>query len=101
MSLVSDIGADPLARDLRERIEAVDVAIVAAVNARIALVAELWRLKEARGYAQVDRARETSMLELLARKNTGPLSTGGLEDFYAALVELTKREVSAGKSPPA
>jgi chorismate mutase len=101
MPPVNDIAADPLARDLRERIAAVDLAILAAVNARIALVAELWRHKQARGYAQVDRAREASMLELLARENPGPLTAGGLEDFSAALVELTKREVSATKSPPA
>ena len=95
---MSDIAGDPVARDLRERITANDLAILAAVNARIELVAELWRHKDEHGYARLDQAREASMLELLARENAGPLTASGLREFYAGLVELTKREAATSAS---
>ena len=41
-------SSDPLA-GLRDRIGANDRAIVAAVNERLRLVTELWRLKEVHG----------------------------------------------------
>jgi chorismate mutase len=91
---VSDIASDPVVRELRERIAANDLAILAAVNARLELVDELWRHKRDRGYARLDRNREAAMIELLARENGGPLSDQGVRDFYAQLVELTKREVA-------
>jgi chorismate mutase len=95
---MSDIADDPVVQDLRERITANDLAILAAVNLRIELVAELWGHKEKQGYARLDQAREASMLELLVRENAGPLTASGLRHFYAALIELTKREALASRS---
>ncbi len=96
MQLVSgtDISSDPFVKELRDLIVANDLAILAGVNERLRLVAELWRHKEASGYEQVDREREAALVELLARENTGPLSDAGVRDLYSAIVELTKREVS-------
>ena len=34
------------------------------------------------------------MLKDLARANRGPVSTEGLREFYTAVFDLTKREVS-------
>jgi hypothetical protein len=34
------------------------------------------------------------MLRDVTRSNRGPLSQGGLEGIYAAILDLTKREVS-------
>ena len=34
------------------------------------------------------------MLKDLARANQGPVSTEGLREFYGAVLDLTKREVS-------
>jgi chorismate mutase len=92
MPRMSEIDADPVVRSLRAQIADTDRDILAAVNARLELVARLKEHKDAQGYAYVDRSREAAMLELLTRENTGPLSTAGLGELYRALVELTKRE---------
>ena len=87
---------DPFA-ELRARIAVNDRAIVEAVNHRLRLVEELWRLKDERGDARRDPDRERRLREELASFNAGPLSAEGLERLVDELLALTKRELgSAG-----
>ncbi len=79
--------------ELRVEIAANDAEIVAAVNRRLELVAELWRLKADRGDARLDPDRERRLREELVRKNGGPLSEEGLERLVDELLALTKREL--------
>ena len=79
--------------ELRAEIAANDAEIVAAVNRRLELVAELWRLKADRGDARLDPDRERRLREQLARQNGGPLSEEGLERLVDELLALTKREL--------
>ncbi|HEX5450156.1 MAG TPA: chorismate mutase [Gaiellaceae bacterium] len=85
---------DPVVRDAREQITAVDRAIFEAVNRRIELVRELRSYKETKGYDFVDPGREQRMIDERLVENDGPLSTEGLRSLYAELLALTKREVS-------
>jgi chorismate mutase len=91
---MTDAGSDPIIRDLRERISDNDRAIVEAINRRLELVARLKAYKESRGVQFVDPAREDWLLRYLARANRGPLSSEGLQEIYAELLDLTKREVA-------
>ena len=86
-------NADPLIRQLREQISDADRTIVEAVNARLKLVARLKAYKESRGLSFVDPEREEWMLNYLARANRGPLSAEGLQEIFAEVLDLTKREV--------
>ena len=79
--------------ELRAEIAANDAEIVGAVNHRLRLVAELWRLKAERGDARLDPDRERRLREGLARLNEGPLSGQGLERLVDELLALTKREL--------
>ena len=81
--------------ELRRLIAEVDAAVVASVNRRIELVAELKRFKEARGVAFVDPEQERRLLAELAQTNPGPLSEAGLVEVVAAILAVTKREVAA------
>ncbi|HLE99174.1 MAG TPA: chorismate mutase [Gaiellaceae bacterium] len=92
---MSDPSADPTIQRLRGEISEADRAILAAVNARIELVAELKRHKEALGLPFVDPERERRLLEELVARNGGPLSPEGLRELYDCLLSLTKREVSS------
>jgi chorismate mutase len=83
---------DPLA-DIRARISANDRAIVAAVNERLRLVAELWQIKETHGAERYDPDRERRLREELATANAGPLSAEGLDALVTELLALTKREL--------
>jgi len=57
-------------------------------------VSKLKSYKDSRGIQFVDPEREEWMLRDMKRANRGPLSEGGLEEIYAAILALTKREVS-------
>jgi chorismate mutase len=88
---------DPSERleELRARVAANDRAIVAAVNERIRLVEELWRVKDEQGADRLDLDRERRLRAHLAEANTGPLSPGGLDALVSELLALTKRELGA------
>ncbi len=79
--------------ELRDDIAANDRAIVEAVNLRLRLVEELWRLKAERGDARLDQDRERRLRAELVRLNEGPLSPAGLESLVDELLALTKREL--------
>ena len=79
--------------ELRAEIAANDAEIVRAVNHRLRLVEELWRLKAERGDARLDPDRERRLRDGLARLNQGPLSEQGLERLVDELLALTKREL--------
>ena len=79
--------------ELRAEIAANDAEIIAAVNRRLELVAELWRLKAERGDARLDPDRERRLRVELGRSNDGPLSGEGLERLVDELLALTKREL--------
>ena len=79
--------------ELRAEIAANDAEIVRAVNHRLRLVEELWRLKAERGDERIDPDRERRLREGLARLNEGPLSEQGLERLVEELLALTKREL--------
>jgi 3-deoxy-7-phosphoheptulonate synthase / chorismate mutase len=78
---------------LREQLTAVDFDLVEQVNRRLRLVAELKRVKDARGIAFLDPAREEYMLRRLTEENGGPLSDEGLRELYTEVLALTKREL--------
>jgi chorismate mutase len=93
-------GEDPLVRQLREQISDNDLAIVAAINKRLQLVARLKEYKASRGYDFVDPDRESWMLSYLTRANRGPLSAEGLERIFEEILDLTKREVAEPGDQP-
>jgi len=85
---------DPVIRELREQISALDRAILDAVNERLEVVAKIKAYKEARGLDFHDPGREQAMLRDLTEANPGPLSGAGVEALLRAILDLSKREVS-------
>lgn len=79
--------------ELRDRIGANDRAIVAGVNERLRLVAELWRIKAEHGADRLDPERERRLRDDLRAANDGPLSEEGLDRLVRELLALTKREL--------
>lgn len=84
---------DPEIAGLRERLTAVDEGIVASVNERVRLVAELQRVKAERGIDFLDPAREEWLHDHLAATSSGPLSAAGVRQLVTELLALTKREL--------
>jgi chorismate mutase len=79
--------------ELRARIAENDREIVALVNARLRLVAELWRLKKERGAPRLDPEREALLRASLTAANDGPLTSDGLDRLVGELLALTKDEL--------
>ncbi len=79
--------------ELRRLIVENDHVIVAAVNERLRLVAELWELKRERGEPTLDPEREQALRAALAEGSAGRLSPEGLDRLVAALLDLTKAEL--------
>ncbi len=89
-----DPDSDSLVVELRGEITAADLEILQAVNRRLELVRRLKEHKAAMGYDFLDKGREEALLDRLQEANGGPLSTEGLRELHAELLELTKRELS-------
>ena len=85
--------SDALTRRLREQIAERDRAILDAVNARLRLVAELKRHKEAQGIDFVDAEQEERLLSTLEGASGGPLSAAGVRALFSEILALTKREL--------
>jgi chorismate mutase len=84
---------DDRTAELRGRIDQIDAAIVDAVNERLRIVAELWRVKAASGAERVDPDRERDLRAALAARNEGPLSDRGLDELVDAVRALLQREL--------
>jgi chorismate mutase len=89
-----DPSQDPVIRQLRQQVSDNDRALIEAINTRLRLVTKLKQYKEEHGIEFVDPEREEWMLRDITRANRGPLSQQGLEEIYAAILDLTKRELS-------
>jgi chorismate mutase len=84
---------DPYVLKVRREISDLDSSLVALVNKRLKLVAQLKRYKEEHGIGFIDLTREEWMLQYLQRSNSGPLSKEGLGELYHYVLDLTKQEV--------
>ncbi len=89
---------DPVVAALRGQISARDLELLAALNARLELVARLRAHKDRSGLPFLDPRREAQLLEDLQRANAGPLSAEGLREIYTEILALTKREL--GRAEP-
>ena len=87
-----NVVVDPVVQSFRERIGVLDERILAAVNERVALVAELHRYKEQQGISRVDPSREQELLRQLADLNGGPLSDAGVQELFQFVLALTRQE---------
>jgi len=96
---MTEPNIDPTVLRLRGEISEVDRAILEVINTRIELVAHLKRHKDAVGLPFLDPDRERELIEELDAKNAGPLSSDGLRELYAYLLDLTKREVDRDGRP--
>lgn len=93
---VSNRVVDPVLQRYRDQIAALDRGIVAAINERLRLVRELHDYKGEQGIPVRDPERERWLADHLAETNEGPLSTGGLRELVAFVLELVRREGSRG-----
>lgn len=84
---------DALIQELRDRIDAIDAAILELVNERLDVVHRIKQRKVEAGIDFIDPGREEQMLRELIEANRGPLSDAGVEQLLTTILELGKRDV--------
>jgi chorismate mutase len=78
---------------LRAQVAEADRALLAAVNARLELVARLREEKAAQDVPFVDPEQERRVADALVAANNGPLSEAGVRELVESVLALTKREL--------
>lgn len=81
---------------LRERVDVIDTQLLALLNARAAVVGDIYTLKERHGAPRFNRARTEAILERLTRANRGPLSTQDVRELFAPLLEFFVERFRSG-----
>lgn len=85
----SDEAAAELER-LRASIDAVDRALLAALNERARLVQQVGRIKQGSGAAVYEPSRERRIVDALQRANPGPFPDAGLAPVFREIISATR-----------
>ncbi len=88
--------AEHVLASFREQITGLDLRLLATINERIEKVQALRRHKAEHGLAFLDPDREAALVAHLRAANEGPLSDRGLEELFAFVLALVKRELRDG-----
>jgi len=83
-------------RQLRKRIDDVDLQILRGLNARAVLVSEVYALKRSHRVQRLDRDRTDEILERLVRENTGPLTASDVRDLYSSMLTYFLQRFTPG-----
>jgi chorismate mutase/prephenate dehydratase len=83
-------GAPPELVRLRERIDAIDAAILASLNERAQAALEIGRLKGSAGLSVYEPAREQAIVSRLVAANPGPFPDRGIGPVFREIVSATR-----------
>ena len=73
---------------LRERVDAIDTQLLALLNARAAVVRDIFVLKQQQGVPRFNQARTEAILQRLVAENQGPLSEQEVRAVFEPLLEF-------------
>ena len=73
---------------LRERVDAIDTQLLALLNARAAVVRDIYTLKKEQGVPRFNQARTDAILQRLTADNQGPLSAQEVRALFTPLLEF-------------
>jgi chorismate mutase len=91
---MSEHADDRRLAELREQIEAADREILAAFLRRLEVARAVRRHKAEQGYTFVDAGREQELLDRWIAEANGALSEEAVEELFAAVLALSKREAA-------
>ena len=74
-------------RPLRDRIDAIDAQLLSLLNARAAVVTDIYALKARHGVTRFDSARTGAILDRLAAASSGPLSGDDVRALFTPLLK--------------
>jgi chorismate mutase len=83
---------------LRERVDAIDTQLLALLNARAAVVGDIYTLKEQQGVPRFNQARTEAILQRLVADNQGPLEAGEVRELFTPLLEFFVKRYRTAES---
>lgn len=78
-------------KELRNRIEALDLNLLGLLNDRACVSLEIGRLKAQEGLDIRDPWREQAIFQYLAQHNKGPLKPRDIEEIFQSIVSISRR----------
>jgi len=84
--------------ELRERVDTIDTKLLALLNARAALVKDIYTLKEQHGAPRFNRARTDAILQRLIDDNQGPLTAPEVRELFLPMLQFFVQRYRAGES---
>jgi chorismate mutase len=88
-----DKGIQPL----RERVDAIDAQILGLLNARAAVVADIYALKSRHGVSRFDSTRTGAILDRLAAASKGPLTGDDVRALFTPMLKYFVERYSPPK----
>src|SRR5262245_60973578 len=85
---------------LRDRVDAIDTQMLALLNARAAVVRDIYMLKEKEGVPRFNQARTEAILQRLADGNQGPLSAQDVRELFVPMLEFFVQRFRADPAAP-
>jgi len=88
---------DSSVQPLRERVDAIDLQLLALLNARAEVVADIYALKAQHRVTRFDGARTGAILDRLAAASAGPLSGEDVRAIFTPLLKYFVERYSPSK----
>jgi chorismate mutase len=73
---------------LRQRVDTIDTQLLSLLNARAAVVADVYALKKRHSVQRRDRVRTNAILDRLAAESAGPLTAADVRALFAPLLKF-------------
>jgi chorismate mutase len=86
---------------LRKRIDTIDTQLLGLLNARAAVVADIYALKRSHGVARLDQSRANAIVDSLAAASAGPLGPDDVRALFEPLLKFFVERYSPPDSPDA
>ena len=84
---------------LRQRIDTIDMQLLGLLNARAAVVADVYSLKGRHGVTRLDRARTDAILDRLADASAGPLPPQDVRIIFESLLQFFVERYAPPQEP--
>ena len=83
---------------LRDRVDAIDTQLLALLNARAAVVRDIYMLKDRQGVPRFNQARTEAILQRLIDGNQGPLDAAEVRELFVPILEFFVQRYRADTS---
>ena len=97
---MTDAETQEKVRELRERVDRVDLELIEALSERARIVQEIMVLKAEAGAPVYDPRREEEILRSVVERNPGPIYDSSMRDIFELILHrIRDLEIQRGEFP--